>query len=127
MGKIISETLAGPDDPIYAEPARSYNPHWARRLLRPTPMTEPELFRRCRNALGLSQAEIADALLVASDRTVRRWEAGAIPIPGPAWVALRYMLTEHGLPLSNEVDIVISQRRALDRGASLPAPAEEIV
>jgi hypothetical protein len=30
MGKIISETLAGPDDPIYREPARSYSPHWAR-------------------------------------------------------------------------------------------------
>lgn len=59
---------------------------------------EPELFRACRQALGLSQAEIADALLVAAGRTVRRWEAGAIPIPGPPWVALRYMLGERGLP-----------------------------
>lgn len=64
MGKILYEGLAGPDDPIYySEPARSYPPHWARAYLQveedfanhlewtPTPMTEPELFRRCREAL----------------------------------------------------------------------------
>jgi hypothetical protein len=29
----ISEHLAGPDDPIYSEPARSYSPHWSRGFL----------------------------------------------------------------------------------------------
>ena len=78
----------------------------------PRPAWEQEpLFRRCRNTLGLSQAEIADALLVVSDRTVRRWEAGAIPIPGPAWIAIHYMLTERGLPLVDAVERSIAQRR----------------
>lgn len=36
MGKIISERLAGPDDPIYSEPARSYSPQWARGFVRAT-------------------------------------------------------------------------------------------
>ena len=36
MGRIISERLAGPNDPIYDEPARSYSPHWARRIARAT-------------------------------------------------------------------------------------------
>jgi hypothetical protein len=31
MGKILSERLAGPDDPIYREPLRGYTPHWTRR------------------------------------------------------------------------------------------------
>jgi hypothetical protein len=35
-------------------------------------MIEAMLFRRCRKALGLSQSAIARALLIASDRTVRR-------------------------------------------------------
>jgi hypothetical protein len=34
MAKIISETLAGPDDPIYSEPARSYDALFASRMLR---------------------------------------------------------------------------------------------
>lgn len=33
MGKILSERLAGPDDPIYREPSRSYPPHWSRRWI----------------------------------------------------------------------------------------------
>jgi hypothetical protein len=82
-------------------------------------LTEPELFRRCRQALGMSQAEIAEALLVAAGRTVRRWEGGAIPIPGPAWVALRHMLAERRLPLVNDVEIMITQRRAKQSDALL--------
>jgi hypothetical protein len=34
MGKIISDTWAGPDDPIFKEPLRSYSPHWARAYLK---------------------------------------------------------------------------------------------
>jgi hypothetical protein len=33
MGKILSERLADPDDPIYREPAHSYPPHWSRRWI----------------------------------------------------------------------------------------------
>ena len=49
---------------------------------------------------------------MASDRTVRRWEAGAIPIPGPAWVALRYMLSARELPVDDVEIIIITRRRA---------------
>ena len=41
-------------------------------------MTEAALFRRCRRALGLSLPAIARALLIAQDRTIRRW-AGPLP------------------------------------------------
>jgi hypothetical protein len=34
MGKIISDTWASKDDPIYKEGLRSYSPHWARALLK---------------------------------------------------------------------------------------------
>ena len=37
-------------------------------------MTEAALFRRCRRTLGLSQPTMARALLIAQDRTIRRWE-----------------------------------------------------
>jgi hypothetical protein len=36
----VSEHLAGPDDPIYSEPARSYSPHWSRGFLT-TPVETP--------------------------------------------------------------------------------------
>ena len=55
---------------------------------------EPELFRACREGLALSAAEMAAALHVGSGRTVRKWEAGEREVPGPVWVALRYMLRE---------------------------------
>lgn len=112
MAKIISETLAAPDDPIYREPARAYNPHWSHALRPAISKTEADLFRRCRWALGLSQAEIAVVLRVASDRTIRRWEAGTLPITGAAWVALRYMLSERRMPLVDDVEKIIIQRRA---------------
>ncbi len=37
MGKILSRRVAGPDDPMFKEPVRSYNPQWARALLKQTP------------------------------------------------------------------------------------------
>jgi hypothetical protein len=57
-------------------------------------MTEAALFHRCRKALGLSQPAVAQALLIASDRTIRRWEQDELMVAGPAWVALEYLLRE---------------------------------
>jgi hypothetical protein len=39
---------------------------------------------RCRKAFGLSQPAIARALLIASDRTIRRWEQDELTVAGPA-------------------------------------------
>lgn len=55
----------------------------------------PAAFKAARKALGLSQNALARALRVADGRTVRRWEAGERDIPGPAQVAVLYML-RHG-------------------------------
>jgi DNA-binding transcriptional regulator YiaG len=75
-------------------------------------MTEATLFRRCRKALGLSQPAIARALLIASDRTVRRWEQNELTVSGPAWVALEMMLRGSGeVTLADRVATVIEQRR----------------
>ena len=52
-----------------------------------------------RSALGLTQAELADALELGEGLkskngkdTVRNWERNARPITGPARVAIRFML-----------------------------------
>jgi DNA-binding transcriptional regulator YiaG len=45
-------------------------------------MTPAEL-KAARHTLGLSAAALARAVGVASERTVRRWEAGSRDIPGP--------------------------------------------
>ena len=37
---------------------------------------------------------MARLLLIASDRTIRRWEQGELTVAGPAWVALGYLLKE---------------------------------
>lgn len=53
-----------------------------------------------REALGLKASELGRALeLTGRDpgRTVLLWEAGKTPIPGPARVAVRYMLAEAGV------------------------------
>lgn len=57
---------------------------------------EAELFLRCRLVLGMSHQAIARALNIGSDRTVRRWEACERDIPGPVWVALKFMLRDAG-------------------------------
>jgi DNA-binding transcriptional regulator YiaG len=75
-------------------------------------MTEAALFHRCRKALGLSQSAIARALLIASDRTIRRWEQNELTVAGPAWVALEAMLRGAGeLTLADRVVAIIKQRR----------------
>jgi hypothetical protein len=74
-------------------------------------MTEAALFHRCRKALGLSQPA-ARALLIAQDRTIRRWEQSEQAISGPAWVALEGMLRGAGkMTLAHRVTEVIEQRR----------------
>ena len=73
---------------------------------------EGELFKRCRRALGLSQPAIARALLVASDRTIRRWEGEQLAIAGPAWVALEYMLRGcDEIVIADQVAEVVRRRR----------------
>jgi DNA-binding transcriptional regulator YiaG len=76
-------------------------------------MTEADLFRRCRKALRLSQPAIARGLLIASDRTIRRWEQGELTVAGPAWVALEYLLRQGDeIALVEQVAQVVQQRRA---------------
>ncbi len=54
----------------------------------------PDDLRTARKALGYSQSEMAKALRLGAngDRTVRRWEAGDVPITGPVTVAIEMML-----------------------------------
>ncbi len=76
MGKILSERLAGPDDPIYREPVRSsYPPHWSRRWI-----------------------------------TVNRAAMAALP-PFRSSGQAGSRMGERGLPLVDEVETVITQRR----------------
>ena len=52
----------------------------------------PKQFKRARRMLGLSQPELADLLGIASDRTLRRWEAGQMDIPGPVLLAMELIM-----------------------------------
>ena len=55
---------------------------------------------------------MARALLIAQDRTIRRWEQGEQAISGPAWVALEAILRETGhAVLAERVAAVIAERR----------------
>ena len=56
----------------------------------------PAQFKAARQALGYSAEGLARALRVQSGRTVRRWEKGDRDIPGPAVVALAFMLARAG-------------------------------
>lgn len=52
----------------------------------------PTQFKDARERLGLSQAELSLIFGVATDRTVRRWEAGERDIPGPVIVLMKLIL-----------------------------------
>jgi len=52
-------------------------------------------FREARQTLGFSQKQLATLLKVASDRTVRRWEAGEKDIPGPVIVLMNWLLSNN--------------------------------
>jgi DNA-binding transcriptional regulator YiaG len=49
-----------------------------------------------RKRLGLSQAGLAEALRLGANggRTVRRWEAGDVPVTGPVSVAIEGLLAK---------------------------------
>lgn len=53
--------------------------------------------RAARSALGLTQTDFASLVRVADLRTVRRWESGVVPVPGP--VAILVELLEAGVAL----------------------------
>jgi hypothetical protein len=90
-------------------------------------MTEAGLFHRCRKALGLSQPAMARALLIAQDRTIRRWEQGEQAISGPAWVAMEMILRGRGEPaLAARVATVIEQRRQRNCPAIEPAIEKQL-
>lgn len=58
----------------------------------------PTQVRELRQALGLTQSELAAALRMGSEgrRTIRRWETGEQAITGPASVALELLVTYCG-------------------------------
>lgn len=78
-------------------------------------MTPAEV-RAARQALGMTQTELATALRLASDgrRTIRHWETdgGKFSISGPASVALELMLE-------------IEKLREIARGLSRPDVSAE--
>lgn len=55
----------------------------------------PLEFRAARIALGLNQREMAEALRLSGEATIRSWESGRRPVSGPASVAIELML-KHG-------------------------------
>jgi len=58
-------------------------------------MTADE-FREALRALGLSQTRCG-ILMMTDPRTVRRWAAGDVPVPGPVIVLLEAW-QRHGVP-----------------------------
>jgi transcriptional regulator with XRE-family HTH domain len=80
--------------------------------------TAPELFRRCREARGLSAAGQARALLVAAPNQ-QRWETGERVVPGPAWVALYHLTKERGLT-GLAAEIAALNRSGLSRNQRQP-------
>jgi hypothetical protein len=54
-----------------------------------------EDFALARGLLGMSAPEMARALRMGkgSDRTIRRYESGECPVPGPTSVAVEALLT----------------------------------
>ncbi|MEM7652404.1 MAG: helix-turn-helix domain-containing protein [Pseudomonadota bacterium] len=64
----------------------------------------PKEFKEARHALGLSAKGMARALKVESGRTIRRWESGERDIPGPAIVAVQFMI-KLGVTEPDEVSV----------------------
>jgi DNA-binding transcriptional regulator YiaG len=61
----------------------------------------PEEFRSGRQALGMTQQQLANAMGLTGDYakdTIRNWETGKRPISGTAATLLRYMLKFGQLP-----------------------------
>ena len=68
----------------------------------------PEDLKSARKTLGLSQAEFARVVGVASDRTVRKWEDAERDIPGPVDVLVRLLIAlpaaRRALGLTRDLD-----------------------
>ncbi|MGI9297813.1 MAG: helix-turn-helix domain-containing protein [Gammaproteobacteria bacterium] len=58
-------------------------------------MTPADL-KSARKQLGLTQTQLAERLRMGKNggRTVRRWESGDCPIPGPVEVAIEFLLPQ---------------------------------
>jgi transcriptional regulator with XRE-family HTH domain len=54
-----------------------------------------EEFANARRSMGMTAKQLAKTLRMgdSSDRTIRRYESGQIPIPGPLSVAMEALLT----------------------------------
>jgi hypothetical protein len=60
-------------------------------------MTDRELLRACRKALGYGTPRLTRALGLKGDgAVVRSWESGRAPVSGPVWVALCLLLSSTG-------------------------------
>lgn len=57
----------------------------------------PTQIKSIRKRAGLSQTDLATLLRITDQRTVRRWEAGDVPVSGPASIILE-MLDAGELP-----------------------------
>ena len=64
----------------------------------------PDRIKEIRRGLGMTQSMLAEALRLGANgaRTVRRWEAGSMPISGPAQVALELMKEKSNLGLAED-------------------------
>lgn len=58
---------------------------------------KPAEFKQIRQSLGLSVKEMAEALRLSDERSVRRYEDGTREISGPIQQCLVYMLRYGGL------------------------------
>jgi len=52
-------------------------------------------FRKARDQLGMSASQLAKTLRMGrgADRTIRRYESGQSPVPGPVSVAVEALMT----------------------------------
>ena len=52
-------------------------------------------FRKARDELGMSASQLAKVLRMGrgADRTIRRYESGQSPVPGPVSVAVEALMT----------------------------------
>ena len=82
--------------------------------------SEAELFRRCRNILGLSHEQMADALLVRQFSLIHEWEEAEKEIPPLAWLVIGELLDERAVDHKSgsafhqrwrEVDALIAEIR----------------
>lgn len=54
----------------------------------------PAELRAIRQRYGLTTRALAELLRIGDQRTIRRWEAGDVPVSGPASIVLELMDTD---------------------------------